>query len=136
MIFKITCKNIQYEYEIGESENAKQACESFNRYTLDQNYEDLKLTFSNLHWSVDRDAPYKRNACLAAECFALNVIPTLQSSYEKFFVTNSVTSIFLYANESIRDVWEFSQSLLAAELQRSGLNIEEAQKAGLLVFQA
>jgi hypothetical protein len=64
------------------------------------------------------------------------VFPTLNSIYEKFFVANSVTSIYVRAGYAIPADWAMAQTFYGHQISESGVNFELASKAGLLVMQA
>ncbi len=133
MIFKVNFNAVNYNYDLGVSPPAAVACEKLNKYKISHEYEDLISIFANLAWIVNADPVYKSHACSATRTFALSVFPTLNSIYERFFVANSVTSVYARAGHDIPKDWLNVQAIYGTMISRSGLKIDEAKKAGIAV---
>jgi hypothetical protein len=137
MSFQINFNGRDYGYDLGHSQSAISACEHLTHYKSSQKYDDLKAIFANLCWIVDAspEATYNKNACLATRIFALSVFPTLNSNYEKFFVANSVNSIYQRARFDIPKDWLQAMSKYGNLITNAGLDVEEAKKAGLVLLE-
>ncbi len=92
--FQIDFKDKKYTYNLGSSNEAKQACYGLELYKKTAQYDDLRRMIANLNWIVSEGGSDNKNACLATQAFSLTVFPKLSNDYQKAFIAISVTSIY------------------------------------------
>lgn len=133
MSFAVQVNGKNYNYDLGASQAAQSACYGLACYKNNRsNYDNVRRIFADLSYIVREGNPINRAACLATQAFALLVFVDL-NDYQKFFVANSVTSIYAWANLSPPEEWKAVEALFGSIVQKS-IDTEAKLKAGIAMI--
>ena len=121
-------------FELGESNLAQKVVESYNKYGSTGEYSFLKDCFAYLYHMAANNPKKKIIAAKASEALACKTINVYNDIYIKFFIANSVNSIFSEAQLEASQYWIDQSHLMKKKINEEIFNKPQSKEAGLVLI--
>ena len=120
-------------FELGESNLARNAVESYKKYEKTGDYSCLKDCFANLFY-VEKKCPEKKiTAAKASDALARVTVDRYDDIYKKCFIANSADSALMTAKLD-NQFWNNQYKTLADKILEEGMEPLQATEAGFGIF--
>jgi hypothetical protein len=120
-------------FELGETDLAQRAVQSYKKYDQTGEYAILRECFSNIHHLVNLNPSKKFVAIQACEALARTTIDLYQSIYVKFVIANFVCSIRDNAQLGVDPYWAAQCIVKMQLIKADGVDYKKAKEAGLRI---
>lgn len=125
-----------YNYDLGKSEPAKQAVQSYAAYLQHPDHDHVLPVFANLSYVIDADPEKGKEATKATHILASVIYNKDKDPYRRFYLANCISSVYAKRNEKVPEVWLKAQAAAIQEIDGPNFDIARALKAGLAVLPA